>query len=66
LLLEEQNDEPGLMQRYDYEPVGSRFIDQWWPIGDATRMIAQSVRCYTPVMEQISEPVILSAAKNLQ
>jgi SAM-dependent methyltransferase len=38
----------GLMQRRGFDPVASRFLDAWWPIGDEDRALAQSVRCYTP------------------
>lgn len=38
----------GLTQRYDFDPISCRFIDQWWPTADPSQMIAQSERCYTP------------------
>ncbi|GCE29898.1 methyltransferase [Dictyobacter alpinus] len=45
----ETDNEPGLTQRYDFDPIGCRFIDQWWPTNDQSQIIAQTVRCYTPV-----------------
>jgi hypothetical protein len=36
------------MRRYDFDPLGVRFLDQWWPIGDKSQLITQTVRCYTP------------------
>jgi SAM-dependent methyltransferase len=45
---EEQDDDRGLVRRYDFDPVGGRFLDQWWPIGDKSQLITQTVRCYTP------------------
>jgi SAM-dependent methyltransferase len=44
----EQDDNRGLMRRYDFDPIGGRFLDQWWPIGDKSQLITQTVRCYTP------------------
>jgi SAM-dependent methyltransferase len=44
----EQDDGRGLMRGYDFDPVGGRFLDQWWPIGDKSQLITQTVRCYTP------------------
>jgi len=32
----------------DYDPVGNRFVDEWWPADDETRAVAQFGRCYTP------------------
>ena len=45
----EIDEEFGLTQRYDFDPTGCRFIDQWWPTADQSQFIAQSARCYTPV-----------------
>ncbi len=36
------------MRGYDFDPIGGRFLDQWWPIGDKSQLITQTVRCYTP------------------
>lgn len=44
----EQDDDRGLMRGYDFDPIGGRFLDQWWPIGDKSQLITQTVRCYTP------------------
>jgi hypothetical protein len=44
----EQDDDRGLMRGYDFDLVGGRFLDQWWPIGDKSQLITQTVRCYTP------------------
>src|SRR5579859_7661669 len=45
---EERDEKRGLMRRYDFDPIGGRFLDQWWPIGDKSQLITQTVRCYTP------------------
>ena len=45
---EERDEERGLMRAYDFDPIGGRFLDQWWPIGDKSQSITQTVRCYTP------------------
>jgi hypothetical protein len=44
----ERNEENGLMQRNDFDPVGCRFLDQWWKLNDPSEVISQSIRCYTP------------------
>ena len=44
----ERNEENGLMQRNDFDPVGCRFLDQWWKLNDPAEVISQSIRCYTP------------------
>ena len=44
----ERDEKRGLMRRYDFDPIGGRFLDQWWPIGDKSQLITQTVRCYTP------------------
>lgn len=45
---EERDEKRGLMRGYDFDPIGGRFLDQWWPIGDKSQLITQTVRCYTP------------------
>jgi hypothetical protein len=47
-LAEERDEERGLMRGYDFDPIGGRFLDQWWPIGDKSQFVTQTVRCYTP------------------
>jgi SAM-dependent methyltransferase len=37
-----------LTQARDFDPVGNRFVDRWWPTGAPERVIAQTVRCYGP------------------
>ncbi len=36
------------VQRRDFDQVACRFIDRWWPIGDESRALAQTIRCHTP------------------
>lgn len=38
----------GAMRRVDFDPVGCRFIDEWWKIGDDANRVAETIRCYTP------------------
>ena len=45
---EERDEERGLMRGYDFDPIGGRLLDQWWPIGDKSQFITQTARCYTP------------------
>ena len=45
---EERDDARGLMRSYDFDPIGGRFLDRWWPIGDKEQLITQTVRCYAP------------------
>lgn len=35
-------------RRYDFDPEGCRLLDTWWPEGDETRAVTQSLRCYSP------------------
>lgn len=37
-----------LTQARDFDPVGGRFVDRWWPTGAPERAIDQHIRCYTP------------------
>lgn len=45
---EERDEESDLIQRNDFDPVGCRFLDHWWPVSNPTERITQSIRCYTP------------------
>jgi SAM-dependent methyltransferase len=36
------------MRRYDFDANMCRMLDRWWPIGDESRAITQSLRCYSP------------------
>jgi SAM-dependent methyltransferase len=45
---EETRDQLNAINRRDFDPVGCRLIDEWWPIGDRTQAMAQFLRCYTP------------------
>ncbi|MGH2515851.1 MAG: class I SAM-dependent methyltransferase [Ktedonobacterales bacterium] len=36
------------VQRNDFDPLGCRFVDEWWPEDDESQKMAQSIRCYTP------------------
>jgi len=45
---EHLDEEINAMQARDFDPAGCRFIDRWWPAGDESRPVAQSIRCYTP------------------
>jgi len=38
-----------LTQGFDFDPVGSRFVDSWWPHGKPELAVAESIRCYAPV-----------------
>ncbi len=33
-------------RRYDYDSKSSRMLDSWWPKGDPTAAVTQSLRCY--------------------
>jgi len=35
-------------RRYDFDADGCRMLDRWWPTGDETQAIVQSLRCYSP------------------
>ncbi|WP_165423009.1 SAM-dependent methyltransferase [Ktedonosporobacter rubrisoli] len=45
---EERDEERDLMRGYDFDPIGGRLLDHWWPIGDKSQLITQTARCYTP------------------
>ncbi|HEY0604568.1 MAG TPA: class I SAM-dependent methyltransferase [Herpetosiphonaceae bacterium] len=45
---EERDEESGLMQRSDFDPLGCRFLDQWWSLEQPADVITQSIRCYSP------------------
>lgn len=38
----------GLVNTCDFDPVASRFIDSWWPVGREQEKLSQSGRCYSP------------------
>ncbi|HZG93270.1 MAG TPA: hypothetical protein VEZ46_01020, partial [Mycobacteriales bacterium] len=44
----ERDEETGLHQEIDFDPVGCRFLDSWWFDGDDSPPLTQSVRCYSP------------------
>ena len=35
-------------RQYDFDHVGQRMLDRWWPNGREDRAVTQSLRCYTP------------------
>lgn len=35
-------------QRYDFDAVGNRMLDRWWPADDPDSAVEQSLRCYAP------------------
>jgi hypothetical protein len=37
-----------LTQARDYDPVGNRFIERWWPTDAPDQVISQTFRCYAP------------------
>jgi hypothetical protein len=37
-----------LTQARDFDPVGCRFVDRWWPADAPERALAQTIRCYSP------------------
>jgi hypothetical protein len=43
-----RDDERELMQRLDYDDMGNRFIDSFWPIDRPEQRVSQSIRCYSP------------------
>lgn len=36
------------MRKHEFDPVGCRIIDKWWPYHQPDKMMFQSLRCYTP------------------
>lgn len=36
------------MRKHEFDFVGSRIIDKWWPYHKPDQMMYQSLRCYTP------------------
>jgi SAM-dependent methyltransferase len=36
------------VRRYDFDAEGCRMVDRWWPLGDETAAVSQSLRCYSP------------------
>ena len=39
---------PALVNKNDFDPTTSRFLDSWWPDGAEHLKVTQSARCYTP------------------
>jgi SAM-dependent methyltransferase len=37
-----------MIERFHFDPVYSRWIDEWQPVADPDKALAQTVRCYTP------------------
>ncbi len=37
-----------MIERSHFDPVYSRWIDEWQPVADPDKALAQTVRCYTP------------------
>jgi len=35
-------------RRYGFDPLNSRWLDNWWKVGDEDQVIKQSLRCYSP------------------
>ena len=35
-------------RRYEFDPIGSRLLDYWYPVGQENAAHYQSLRCYTP------------------
>lgn len=49
--LDALEDVPGsvaMVERSHFDPVYSRWIDEWEPVGDPDAALAQTVRCYSP------------------
>jgi len=49
--LDALEDVPGsvaMIERCHYDPVYSRWIDEWQPVGNPEAALAQSIRCYSP------------------
>jgi SAM-dependent methyltransferase len=38
-----------MIERCHFDPVYSRWIDEWQPIAEPNKALAQTVRCYTPM-----------------
>ncbi len=39
---------PNVVRRYDFDAEGCRLLDRWWPAGDESQAVTQSLRCYSP------------------
>lgn len=51
-----------VMARYDFDPVASRFLSEWWPRGRKREMITENIRCYSPPdFEELLEGTGLTA-----
>jgi hypothetical protein len=37
-----------MIERAYYDPIYGRWIDEWQPVAEPEKALAQSVRCYTP------------------
>ena len=37
-----------MIERTYYDPIYGRWIDEWQPVAEPEKALAQSVRCYTP------------------
>lgn len=35
-------------RRYGFDPNGCRMVDTWWPLGDESAAVSQTLRCYSP------------------
>jgi hypothetical protein len=38
-----------MIERCHFDPVYSRWIDEWQPMAEPDKALAQTVRCYTPM-----------------
>jgi SAM-dependent methyltransferase len=42
-------DEPVVLRRcQDFDSVGCRYVDHWWPAGHEDERVTQTLRCYSP------------------
>jgi hypothetical protein len=37
-----------LVQEIDFDPIRGRFIDRWYPTGDRSGAVSDTIRCYAP------------------